>query len=260
MDLHSPAFLAVFPWLALTLGLCLGSFYSVCSHRYLTEESIVSPGSHCPACKHRLAWWELVPVLSWILLRGRCSNCKERISPLYPAHELVSGLLAWLLAVKFGPTPMFLFFLAMGGLYITASMIDLQSFLLPDRLTLPAAVIALAGAGLLLPVGWRDALIGASAGYGLFWILAKAYFAARGVDGLGGGDVKLMLSIGALTGWMGLPFAILIGSLGALVLSPVFLFAGKKDDNPIPIPFGPFLCFGGMAQAVYGREITALIS
>ncbi len=257
--LNSPAFLQLFPWLAAIVGLCLGSFYSVCAHRYLTGASIVHPGSHCPSCKTPLSPLELIPVVSWLFLKGRCRSCGARIAALYPALELVSGLWAYLAALKFGPSPLFIFLMIMGGIYITASMIDLDSFILPNRLTYSAAVLALAGAAFLPHVDLKSAIIGAAAGYALFWGLARIYLASKGVDGLGGGDVKLMISIGALVGWRGLSFAVLIGSLAALVLSPVFL-RGGAEKNSIPIPFGPFLCFGAMAQALYGPEIQAAIA
>lgn len=257
--LSHPAFLELFPWLAAVLGLCLGSFYSVCAHRYLTGASIVRPGSHCPACKTPLSPLELIPVVSWLFLRGRCRSCGARIPALYPALELVSGLWACLAALKSGPSALFLFLMIMGGIYIVASMIDLDSFILPNRLTYPAAVLALAGAALLPHIDFKGALIGAVAGYVLFWGLARIYLVTKGVDGLGGGDVKLMLSIGALVGWRGLPFAVLMGSLAALILSPIFL-RGDAEKNSIPIPFGPFLCFGAMAQALYGPEIQAAIA
>ncbi len=260
MLVSHPAFREIFPWLAAILGLCLGSFYSVCAHRYQTGASIVRPGSHCPACKTPLSALELVPVVSWLFLRGRCRSCGARIPVLYPALELISGLWAYLAALKFGPSPLFLFLMIMGGLYITASMIDLDSFILPNRLTYPAAVLAVAGAAFLPHVDLGGALIGAGVGYALFWGLAKAYLAAKGVDGLGGGDVKLMLSIGALVGWRGLSFAVLMGSLAALIASPIFLRSGGGEKNSIPIPFGPFLCFGAMAQALYGPEIQAAIA
>ncbi len=258
MRFNDPAFLAIFPWFAAIAGLCLGSFYSVCAHRYVTGGSIVRPGSHCPACGHRLSPLELIPVVSWLVLRGRCRACKALVSVKYPLLELASGLWAYLAALQTGPSPAFVFLMAMGGIYITASMIDLEIFILPNRLTYSAAILSLAGAAVLPGGDLMGALIGAAAGYLLFFALAKAYLASKGVDGLGGGDVKLMLSIGALVGWRGLAFAILMGSLSALAVSPFFL-RGAAKKNAIPIPFGPFLCFGAMTQALYGPHIQAFI-
>jgi leader peptidase (prepilin peptidase)/N-methyltransferase len=249
----------LFPAAAAVLGLVLGSFYSVCVSRGIAGTSIVRPPSHCPQCGHRLRWWELVPLVSYLLLRGRCSACRARISPLYPLIELASALWAVLTAIAFGPTWWFAASLALGGIYIVASAIDLQVFLLPDVLTYPAAVLGIA-MGILRPgIGLWPALIGAAAGFGLFWLLAAVYRRAKGVDGLGGGDVKLMLSIGGVVGALGLPYAVLIGSLAALVASPFFVL-GRGRGRSMPIPFGPFLCFGAMVQMLYGPALFHLLT
>jgi leader peptidase (prepilin peptidase)/N-methyltransferase len=248
-----------FPAVAAVLGLVLGSFYSVCVSRGIAGTSIVRPPSHCPRCGRGLSWWELLPVVSYVVLRGRCAGCGERISLLYPLIELASGLWAWLLAVQFGPTPWFAAFLVLGGLYIVASGIDFQVYLLPNFLTYPAAVLGI-GIGVLHPaVGPWSAAIGAAAGFGVFWLLATGYRLAKGVDGLGGGDVKLMLSIGGALGVLGLPYAVLLGSIAALIASP-FYVRGQGKGRSMPIPFGPFLCFGAMVQILYGPALLRLLA
>lgn len=249
----------VFPTVAAVLGLVLGSFYSVCVARGIDGASIVHPPSHCPVCGHRLRPWELVPVLSYLLLRGRCAACGTRISPLYPLIELASALWATLLAVQFGPSYWFLAYLALGGLYIVASGIDFQVYLLPNYLTYPAAALGIAIGALHPAVGPTMAAVGALAGFGVFWLLAYAYRASRGIDGLGGGDVKLMLSIGGVTGVLGLPYAVLIGSLAALLASPYYVL-GKGRGRNMPIPFGPFLCFGAMVDVLYGQALLRLLA
>jgi len=247
-----PALVRLFPWLAGLFGLVLGSFYSVCAHRYVVGQSIVLPPSHCPACGHRLTWWELIPLLGYVLARGRCAACGVRISIGYPLLEIVSAAWAALVALHYGPTPLFVVLLAVGGLFIIASAIDLRTFLLPDRLTYPAAALGIAAGWLTPGIGLPLALYGAGGGFTVFWLLAWGYRNLRGVDGLGGGDVKLMLAIGGMCGAVGLPMAILMGSVAALVCSPFFLFGGRGKKSTIPIPFGPFLCFGAMAQALLG--------
>lgn len=257
--LLQPQHAFLFPALAALLGLVLGSFYSVCATRGAEGRSIVRPPSHCPRCGRRLRPWELVPLASYLLLRGRCAGCGERIPPLYPLIELASAAWAVLAALKFGPSAWFLAHLALGGLYLVASAIDFKVYLLPDRLTYPAAAIGI-GIGMADPaIGPWAALSGAAAGFGVFWLLAAAYRAARGTDGLGGGDVKLMLSIGGVVGIAGLPYAVLLGSLAALAASPVYLL-GPGRGRSMPIPFGPFLCFGAMTQILYGREILRLLT
>ncbi len=252
-----PVLARLFPWLAGIVGLALGSFYSVCAHRYVTGQSIVLPPSHCPACGHRLSWWELLPLVGYLLARGRCAACGVRIPLGYPLLEVVSAAWAVFLALRFGPTPLFVVLLALGGLFIVASAIDLRTFLLPNRLTYPAAALGIAAGWLSPEVGLTAAAWGAAGGFVLFWLLARGYRALRGVDGLGGGDVKLMLSIGGMCGVAGLPMAILMGSVAALLCSPFFLIGGKGKASSIPIPFGPFLCFGAMAQVLLGQDALA---
>lgn len=249
----------VFPTAAAVLGLFLGSFYSVCVSRGIEETSIVSPPSHCPACGHRLRLWELIPLLSWLALRGRCSSCRQPISVLYPLIELASAVFAALVAIRFGPSWWFVGHLALVGLFIVASGIDFQVYLLPNYLTYPAAALGIALGALDPAIGPVSAAVGAAAGFGVFWLLAVAYRRAKGVDGLGGGDVKLMLSIGGAVGGFGLPYAVLIGSLAALAASPFYVF-GRGKDRQMPIPFGPFLCFGGVMQILYGQTIFAYLA
>jgi leader peptidase (prepilin peptidase)/N-methyltransferase len=164
--------LPVFSILAAALGLVLGSFYSVCVTRYLDGGSIVYPPSHCPLCNRRLRAWELLPVVSYLFLRGRCAGCGNRISVLYPLIELTSAAWAVLAAQATGPSLWFLAYLALGGLFIVASAIDFKAYLLPDILTYPAAVLGLAMGALRPDIGPLGAAIGAACGFGLFWLLA----------------------------------------------------------------------------------------
>jgi len=161
--------------LAAVLGLVLGSFYSVCVSRYLSGESIIFPPSHCPLCGRRLRPWELIPILSYLLLRGRCAGCKGTISPLYPLIELTSAVWAVLTLLQVGPTLWFPAYLALGGLYIVASAIDFSVYLLPDILTYPAALLGLAIGAARPEVGLLAAVLGAACGSGLFWLLATVY-------------------------------------------------------------------------------------
>ena len=250
-------------WLAAAVvGLVLGSFYNVCIHRYITGQSIVFPASHCPHCLKKLKAWELVPVLSWLLLRGRCSGCKKPISPRYPIVELISGLWALLLAVKFGFTAPWLVFMVFGGMFIVASAIDFELFILPDIITLPGTVMALVASIFILGLPWKAALIGAAAGAGALWLLMVLYKRLRGVEGMGLGDVKLIALIGGLLGWQALPLVILLAAGSALVGSIVFLALrpGSREGEEggvgrIAVPFGPFLSFGAMVFILYGHEI-----
>lgn len=252
--------LPLFPWMAGFLGLILGSFYTVCVHRYLTEQSIVFPASHCPHCKGKLRWWENIPLLSYILLGGRCSRCKAPISWRYPLMEALSCAWAVAVAVKFGPGLTWLALMAVGGVFLVASFIDLVLFILPDFLTYPGAVLGVATGIFGLGLTWDQSLLGAAFGFGLFWLLRFVHMHIRGVEGLGLGDVKLMAMIGGLTGWMGLPAAVLFAAVGALVLSPAFRFASRGEEGPVRIPFGPFLCLGCMAALIWGEGFMRLMA
>ncbi len=259
MNVDAPRnLLPYFPYLAAILGLILGSFYNVCIHRYLSGESIVKPRSKCPSCGHQLAWWENIPLLSYVILMGRCRACKQRISPRYPAVELLSGLWALGLALEYGLTPVFALYLVIGGILIVASFIDLQIYILPDVLTLPGALLALLGAYfVLLPnLGYPtlvDSLIGAAAGAGMFWLLQQLYRRLKGIEGLGTGDIKLMLLLGALLGWQALPIVITASAVTALAASLYYLLKPTGRALETMVPFGPFLSLGGMLYILFGK-------
>ncbi len=245
---------AFFSFAALVLGLCLGSFYNVCVHRYLVGQSVVSPGSHCPACGHVLSWWENIPVLSYILLGAKCRSCKGRIHWRYPAVELLSGILALLFAIKFGPTLQWAVYMAFLGIFLVASFIDLDSFILPDVLTWPAAALALS-TPLYLPVDWAETLLGSLCGAGIFLLLQQAYLRLRGLDALGTGDIKLMLSLGALVGLTRLPLMILLAALSALVVAVAYMRRPDAQGMRTAVPFGPFLCLGAVLTLLWGDEL-----
>lgn len=243
-----------FDFFALLLGLVLGSFYNVCIHRYLEGHSIVSPGSHCPDCKHILSWWENIPLFSYLMLRGRCRKCKSKISLRYPLVEALSGLWALLLVLKFGISWAWLVYLLIGGLLIVASFIDLESFILPDILTLPGGLAALLSAIFILDMDWRLSLFGGLAGAGGFWLLQQIYKLLKGIEGLGTGDVKLMFLLGALLGLQALPLTVFLGASTGLIASLFFLRKGSSGLQTA-IPFGPFLSLGGMLYILVGPEI-----
>ncbi|MFO8033256.1 MAG: A24 family peptidase [Desulfohalobiaceae bacterium] len=244
-----------FPFLALILGLCLGSFYNVCVHRYLTNQSIIRPGSHCPACGHSLAWWENLPLLSFVLLLGKCRQCRQSISLYYPALEASSGLWAFLLALKFGASWIWLSYLFFGGILLLLSFIDLKSYILPDFLTLTGAILAFACSWLLPHISWQSSLLGAVSGAGLFWLLQLTYQALKGVQGLGSGDIKLMLLLGALLGVQALPLTVFLAALSGLAVSLLYLRRSPGQGLQTAIPFGPFLSLGGMLYILLGPEI-----
>ena len=151
--------------LAFGLGLILGSFYTVCVHRYIEGQSIVWPGSRCPACGHGLRWYENIPLASWLIQGGRCRACRTSISARYPIMELTSGLWSLALAWKFGPTAPYVVYMVFGGALIVASFIDFELYILPDVITLTGSALALTAAPLLLGLPWAQSVVGALAGW-----------------------------------------------------------------------------------------------
>lgn len=238
---------------AAIIGLLLGSFYNVCIHRY-GRQSIIFPGSHCPNCKHKLTWWENIPLFSYALLQGRCRSCRQHISLRYPFIEALSGLLAFAFAWKFGFGIEWLVYMFFIGILLIASFIDFENYILPDIFTLGGGVLAVA-ASFILPVGYKNGLIGAAIGAGFFLLLQQSYKFLRGIDGLGTGDIKLMILLGALIGWRGLPIMILLSAFSALIVSLFYLKKNTAKGMQTAIPFGPFLSLGAILQILFGNDI-----
>ena len=277
---------AVLPWVALVFGLCVGSFLNVVIHRLPkmlerewraqcaelaaadgaplrrhspaaeTPYNLWTPRSACPGCGQRIPAKHNVPVLSWILLRGRCAACSAPISVRYPVVELAGGVAAAYAAMRFGPT------LAAAGAMIfcwsliALTAIDLDTQMLPDDITLP-----LLWAGLAFNLGATfvrlgPAVIGAIAGYLALWSVYWAFKLLTGKEGMGYGDFKLLAAIGAWLGWQMLPLVILLASMvGAAVGIALMVFAGHGRDKPIP--FGPYLAAAGVIALFWGTGIAA---
>ena len=239
------------------LGLLIGSFLNVVIYRVPRGESIVTPGSHCPACGHALRAWELIPVISFLIQKRQCSSCQARISWRYPAVELLTGILFFLtasLSFDFGLHParllLNLYFVAM---LVALAFIDLDTFRLPDVLTLPLLGTGLLGAFLIPgnPSGWESVLSALGAG-GLFWIIARIY-----PQGMGLGDVKLVAAMGAYLGFPGIFLSVFVGSFVGAFLGIVLLFVGRKRFRQ-QIPFGPYLALGAILTLLWGARIFDL--
>jgi len=248
----------IFPAAAFVFGTILGSFLNVCIYRIPKKLSIVRPRSYCPHCRHRIAWYDNIPLLSFLMLWGRCRHCREIISFRYPLVELVTALISMGILLRYGLSPEYAVYLAFSSALIVITFIDLKHMIVPDIISLPGIVFGILWNllnglnGLLASVG--GILIG---GGGLL-IVAETYRALRRREGLGGGDVKLLAMIGSFFGWQGVLLAILIGSFtGALVGVSVVIV--EKKDMKYAIPFGPFLSFGALAFLFWGEEIMSLI-
>ena len=210
-------FLYLLTFGALAFGLIVGSFANVVIHRVPREESIVSPPSRCPHCGASIRPWQNVPVLSWILLLGRCANCQAAISARYPAVEALHGLGFTLLLLKYGPTPFLPALLFFYSAMIILAFIDWDVQLLPDVLTLPGILIGLAAS--LLPgslIDWRESAIAAAMGYLAFAAIARGYLAFRGIEGLGQGDWKLAAFMGAFLGVQRFLLAVFLACVSGL--------------------------------------------
>jgi len=240
--------------LAASLGLVIGSFLNVCIYRLPRDQSIAWPASRCTTCGRPLSWYENVPVLSYLVLRGRCRTCGEGISAMYPIVEAVTSALFVLLAWHFGPTPLLFVRIVFACAMVVLFVIDLQHQILPNEITLPGIVVGLACSVFLEP-GWRDALIGAVAGGGSLWLLAEAYRRLRHKDGLGFGDVKMLAMIGAFLGWklmlLTLVFASFTGSFVAIAL-----MLARRADWQSKLPLGTFLALAAVPASVIGEAIV----
>ncbi|GBE10384.1 type 4 prepilin-like proteins leader peptide-processing enzyme [bacterium BMS3Bbin12] len=260
------------------LGLVLGSFLNVVIHRLprmLEREwheqcrqlrgqpndpgdeapfNLMVPRSRCPDCGHPISALENIPVLSYLLLRGRCSACGTRISARYPLIELLTAVLSAAVAWRFGPTWQTLAALALTWALISLSMIDLEHQILPDNITLPFLWLGLTLSLFGLFTDTRSSIIGALAGYLSLWTVYKLFKAATGKEGMGYGDFKLLALLGAWLGWRSVPLIILLSSVvGAGV--GIAMLAGGRHTRSQPIPFGPYLAAAGWLALLFGAPI-----
>lgn len=261
------------------LGLIVGSFLNVVIHRLprMMEQdwrrqareilephvelepeptyNLVLPHSHCPHCQAEIKPWQNIPVVSYLLLRGRCANCKARISPRYPLVELFTAALSMVVAWQFG------FGWAAGGMLmltwglIALSLIDADTQLLPDALVLPLLWLGLIANSFALYTDLGSALWGAVLGYLSLWSVYWAFKLVTGKEGMGYGDFKLLAMLGAWGGWAILPLTILLSSLVGAILGIIILKA-RSQSNATPLPFGPYLAIAGWIALIWGETIT----
>jgi leader peptidase (prepilin peptidase)/N-methyltransferase len=246
-------------------GAMVGSFLNVCIARIPNGESVVRPPSHCPKCKKSIAFYDNIPILSYVILLGRCRSCGERISPRYLFVEALMGSMAALLYYQFGFGLAFFVAFVFVAALIVISFIDLDVRIVPDVISLPgiaagllfsiAAKYLVADSAEIIPTP-LSALIGVLAGGGFLYAVAWIYERVTGVDGMGGGDIKLLAMIGAFLGWPSIPFTIFFASLaGSFIGLGVMLATGA--GRRLALPFAPFLCFGAAVHLFFGRELVA---
>src|SRR5690606_21680208 len=217
--------------------------------------NLVVPRSRCPHCGHHIAAWENVPVISYLFLRGKCSACKATISVRYPIIELVTGLLSLSVIYFFGATPLGLAALVFTWALIALTMIDVDTQLLPDDITLPLLWLGLILNSFGLVTSLQSALWGAIVGYMVLWSIYWLFKLITGKEGMGYGDFKLLAALGAWMGWQYLPQIILLSSLVGAIIG-IALMILKKRGKEIPIPFGPYLAIAGWIAFVWGDHIN----
>jgi leader peptidase (prepilin peptidase)/N-methyltransferase len=268
---ESPAWLAA---TAAVFGLCVGSFLNVVIHRLprmmeaqwraecaaiegreapeAAPFNLVTPASRCPSCGTAIRAWQNIPLVSWLALRGRCAACRAPISARYPAVELAAGVVAALLAWRYGFSAALPLAAAYAWALLALTFIDLDTQLLPDDITLPLLWLGLIANAYGVFTDLRSAVLGAAAGYLVLWIVYWAFRILAKKEGMGYGDFKLLAAIGAWAGWQALPVAILVAAgLGAVIGSIALWLSRKGADTRIP--FGPYLALGGIVALVWGH-------
>lgn len=271
--------LGIFYASAVLFGLLVGSFLNVVilrlpkmleqswrqqSHEMLeldapdeAQITLSKPNSTCPSCQHAIKPWENIPVISYLFLKGKCSQCQHPISIRYPIIEAVTALLTVIISVQFGPNYLSLALIGFTWALICLTMIDADTQLLPDNITLP-----LLWAGLIvnyfgLITTLEASLWGAIWGYLALWAVYQAFKLLTGKEGMGYGDFKLLAALGAWLGWQVLPLIILLSSLVGAVIGVAMIALRGKDKN-VPMPFGPYLAIAGWIAMMWGQDILAL--
>ena len=258
----------ILPAAALLFGAAIGSFLNVVIHRYPREESIVFPPSHCPQCNYAIKAYDNIPVLSYLILRGRCRNCGVPISPRYPLVEALSTLLALGVYARFvvgGDAPVellaarFLVYFAFVGTLVVVAGVDLDHKIIPDTVTYPAIPAFFVAGILLRDVAPLDLLFGLVAGYGVVAVTAELAWWILKREGMGYGDAKLLALVGALLGWRAVVFTFLLAPFFGLFIVVPVLIARRKQIRGVEVPYGPFLVAGALVYVFFGRQLWLLL-
>lgn len=239
---------------AFLLGAVVGSFLNVCICRMPRDESVVTPPSHCPLCNYRIRWYDNIPLISYLLLRGKCRGCGAHISLQYPLVELLNGLLTLALFLRFGPSLTFLALFLFCSALVAITFIDLEHQIIPDEISLPGIVLGFLFSFFLPWQTWLNSLLGILLGGGCLLLVAYGYQWLTGKDGMGGGDIKLLAMMGAFLGWKSVLFIVFASSLVGSVAGIAMMLIQKKDSK-LAIPFGPYLAFGAVLYIFYGRQL-----
>ncbi len=255
------------------LGAIIGSFLNVCIYRLPRNESVIRPGSKCPACGAAIRFYDNIPLLSYLILRGKCRKCGQSISMRYAAVELLTALLFSAQFMLLGLSPELAVALIFTSILIVISFVDLEFLIIPDSLSLGGLLLGLVlsfvrgrtffGQDLVIAFGsfpaFVQSLLGVILGGGILYAIAKLYEIVRKAEGMGGGDIKLLAMIGAFCGVTGVVFALVSGSIiGTVVGIPLMLI--KRQGTKYAIPFGPFLSLGALLYVMVGNRLIPLLS
>lgn len=236
------------------VGALIGSFLNVCIYRLPRGGSILWPGSHCPACGKAIAFYDNIPVLSYLFLVGRCRACRVPIPVRYPIVEAANSIGYLVILWTFGSTWTAVLYALLYSALLVVTGTDLTHKIIPNVITLPGIGMGLLGAATVLPVGIINALLGVAVGGGILWALAWASPYLFGKEGMGGGDIKLLAMIGAFLGWKATLLTIMIGSLSGSVIGVSLIALGFLKRNEY-LPFGPFLVFGALLSMFYAEPL-----
>jgi len=265
------------------VGLCVGSFLNVVIYRLpimlerewknqcqdfldlkpatddvnLKKFNLNKPRSSCPNCGHMITAWENIPVLSYLLLKGKCSSCNNAISFRYPTVEIITALLSLAVVVRFGLSYEALSALVFTWTLIALTLIDFDTQLLPDNITIPLLWLGILISIFQLFTDLQSSVIGAMFGYLILWTVFHLFKAVTGKEGMGYGDFKLLAALGAWMGWQDLPTIILLSSITGAIIGLILVFI-KRTNAQQPIPFGPFLAIAGWITLMWGNEISQL--
>jgi len=261
------------------IGISIGSFLNVVIHRlpkkifdeFKTESNesndpqknnlfglgyLVYPGSNCPSCGHRIRSWEMIPIISWFLIGGKCNKCKTPISKRYPMVEFMTGLITVFMVYRTGVNELTFWLLLFTWILIMLSVIDLEHQLLPDQLTLPLLWLGLLFQMSVGHLKLEDSIIGAIFGYIILWFVFHVFRMITGKEGMGYGDFKLLGALGTWVGWQMIPLVLVFSSISGMVFG-YFLSKKKSKDNPIP--FGPFLALSGFISLFWGEKFLYIL-
>ena len=236
------------------LGLIVGSFSNVCIYRIPKNESIIFPASHCPKCHSNISPVDNIPLLSYILLKGRCRNCKSKISIQYPIVELLTGLIYLIISLIYGLSIQTLIYIILSSALIIIAFIDLNEEIVPDVISLPGIVIGFIISFFVTYISFINSALGILAGGGIILIIGLAGSVIFKKEAMGGGDVKLAAMIGAFLGWKYIIVSLFLGFfLGAV--TGIILILSKIKSREDLVPFGPFIVLGSFVTILWGEKI-----